>query len=84
MPLVQFLALPDAADLTMAAQKSRYRFDELAKLLSQPPKWASTRPARPSSRSAKHDRQDGRSRRAARSRKTRKSPRVTSARSRGQ
>jgi len=47
---VTWLALPDLEGLAAAAQKSRYRLDELSKLLGQPPKWASTTPARQSPR----------------------------------
>ena len=39
---VTWLALPNAADLTSAAQTSGYRLDRLDKLLAAPPKWAST------------------------------------------
>ncbi len=46
---VEFLALPDAAELGKAAAASGYRIDdfekELAKLSGDKPKWASTRPA---------------------------------------
>jgi hypothetical protein len=48
---VEWLALPDAAELTAAAAKARYRLDDLRKLLAEPPKWASTTPARPTPRS---------------------------------
>ena len=47
---VEFLALPDAAALSSAAHKSHYRLDDLKALLAEPPKWASTRPARPTPR----------------------------------
>jgi len=44
---VKWLALPDAADLVGAGGKSDYQLAKLRKLLSEPPRWASTRPARP-------------------------------------
>jgi glycosidase len=43
---VAFMDLADSADLKAAAQKARYRFDELKVLLAEPPKWASTGPLR--------------------------------------
>jgi len=43
---VTWLELSDAADLKVAAKKSGYRLDELNKLLSKPPNWASTTPVR--------------------------------------
>jgi glycosidase len=47
---VKALALPRPADLVAAAKQSQYRLDELAKLLADPPTWASTRPPRPAPR----------------------------------
>ena len=49
---VEFLALPDAADLGIAAHKSRYRLDDLKRVLGEPPKWASTAPVRRTKSSA--------------------------------
>src|SRR3954452_24095339 len=48
---VAWLALPEAKSLTAAAGKSRYRLDELARLLSQPSPSATTTRARPTPRS---------------------------------
>jgi hypothetical protein len=44
---VKWLALPDATDLVAAGAKSDYQLAKLRKLLSEPPRWDSTRPARP-------------------------------------
>jgi len=42
---VEWLALPEEAELVAAANKSQYRLDDLASLLEAPPKWSSTAPA---------------------------------------
>ena len=47
---VNWLALPDAANLVAAGKKSDYQLAKLRSLLSEPPKWASTRPAKPAPR----------------------------------
>jgi hypothetical protein len=43
---VTVLELPRPAELIAAAKQSRYRFDDLARRLAEPPPWASTRPVR--------------------------------------
>ena len=48
--VVATLALPRVDDLIAAAEKSEYKLDELAKLVAEPPSWASTRPPRPAPR----------------------------------
>jgi glycosidase len=48
--VVTSLAVPRVADLIAAAEKAEYRLDELAKLVAEPPPWASTRPPRPTPR----------------------------------
>jgi hypothetical protein len=48
--VVTALVLPRVGDLVAAAAKSGYKLDELAKLVSEPPPWASTRPPRPAPR----------------------------------
>ena len=47
---VAWLDLPNVDDLVVTAEKSGYRLDRLRNLLGEPPKWASTRPARPTPR----------------------------------
>jgi hypothetical protein len=47
---VKLLGLPRPAELGAAAKQSRYRLDELSRLLAEPPTWASTRPPRPAPR----------------------------------
>jgi glycosidase len=44
--VVDALALPRQAELRRAAEKANYRVDTFAELLAEPPKWASTRPAK--------------------------------------
>ncbi|MEA2677534.1 MAG: hypothetical protein QOJ81_1675, partial [Chloroflexota bacterium] len=48
--VVTGLGLDHAEDLVAAAEKSEYRLDDLAKLIAEPPPWASTRPPRPAPR----------------------------------
>ena len=50
---IEALALPRRAELRKMADKSGYKLDELERLLSELPNWASTRPARPIARVAK-------------------------------
>ena len=44
---VTALGLPNATELVATAAQSEYRFDDLTKLLAEPPHWISTRPPRP-------------------------------------
>ena len=50
---IDALALPRRAELRKLAERSGYRLDELGKLLSEPPEWASTRPAKPLARATR-------------------------------
>ena len=50
VPAVKALGVPRSADLIALAKKAQYRLDEMAKLLAEPPSWASTRPPRPAPR----------------------------------
>jgi glycosidase len=47
---VTALGVARVEDLLAAAQKAQYRVDDLAKLVAEPPPWASTRPPRPTPR----------------------------------
>jgi hypothetical protein len=48
--VVTSLSVPRVKALIAAAEKAGYRVDELAKLVAEPPPWASTRPPRPTPR----------------------------------